>query len=95
MSLADELLADLEDDDDIVPEIKTEDDSSMMEDDVKPTPLELAAIPVGHTVRDVAKLHDSPQLLEIMDKIDTYANRVRHLVLSWLVTMVVMLLLCR
>jgi len=77
MSLADELLADLEDDDDIVPEIKTEDDSSMMEDDVKPTPLELAAIPVGHTVRDVAKLHDSPQLLEIMDKIDTYANRVR------------------
>ena len=77
MSLVEELMADLEDDDDDLelPEIKEEDE--MDTEDVKPSKLELEQVPKGHTIFEVAKLHDSDELKDIMKKIDKYAQRVR------------------
>lgn len=73
MSLADMLLDDLEGDEDL-PEIKEEDEEM---EDIKPTQLELAAIPTPHTVQEVAKLHNSEELKDIMRKIEKYSGRVR------------------
>jgi len=76
MSLADELLADLEDDNDDIefPSVK---DEEMEEEDLKPTMLELEKIPVGHTIFDVAQLCESQELKDIMNKIDEYSSNTR------------------
>jgi len=79
MSLVEELMADLEDDDEeleIPEEIKEENDMDM--EDVKPSKLELEQIPKGHTIFDVAKLNNSDELKDIMKKIEEFAKRVRR-----------------
>ena len=70
-------MADLEDDEEDleIPEIK--DENEMETEDVKPTKLELEQIPKGHTIFDVAQLHKSPDLQEIMNKIEKFSKRVR------------------
>jgi len=73
MSLADELLADLEDDDDMVDEIKQEDE----EMEFKPTKLELEQVAKAHTLQDVVSLHNSDRLKDVMQKIDDFKDHVR------------------
>ena len=77
MSLVEELMADLEDDEEDleIPEIKQEDD--MDTEDVKPSKLELEQVPKGHTIFDVAQLHKSEELGQIMRKIEKFSTRVR------------------
>ena len=78
MSLVEELMADLEDEEEDleIPEVKQEEDE-METEDVKPTKLELEQIPKGHTIFDVAQLHKSPDLQEIMNKIEKFSKQVR------------------
>ena len=70
-------MADLEDDEEDleIPEIKQEDD--MDTEDVKPSKLELEQVPKGHTIFDVAQLHKSEELGQIMTKIEKFSTRVR------------------
>ena len=77
MSLVEELMADLEDDEEDleIPEVKEEVD--METDDVKPTKLELQQTPINQTIHDVAKLDKSEELLNIMNKIEKFSKRVR------------------
>ena len=77
MSLVEELMADLEDDDEDleIPEVKQEDD--METEDVKPSKLELEQIPKAHSIFDVAQLHKSEEVEQIMSKIEKFAKRVR------------------
>jgi len=75
MSLADELLADLEDDEeDMETEIKTEE---MEEMDIKPTRLELEMIPKGHSLEEVAKLLSSSRLQNILTQMEKFADKPR------------------
>lgn len=76
MSLADELLADLEDDEEDLefPEIK---DDEMETDDIKPSKLELEQVSAPQTLQDVAVLHNSEKLKEVMRKIEKWSGRVR------------------
>lgn len=77
MSLADELLADLEDDEEDVefPEVKDED--GMDTEDTKPSKLDLEQVPKVHTIDEITVLHNSKELQNVMDRIDKYQNRVR------------------
>ena len=70
-------MADLEDDDEDleIPEVKNEDD--METEDVKPSKLELEQIPKAHSIFDVAQLHKSEEVEQIMSKIEKFAKRVR------------------
>jgi len=70
-------MADLEDDDEDleIPEVKKEDD--METEDVKPSKLELEQIPKAHSIFDVAQLHKSEEVEQIMSKIEKFAKRVR------------------
>ena len=70
-------MADLEDDEEDLemPEVKQEDD--METEDVKPSKLELEQIPKAHSIFDVAKLHKSEEVGEIMTKIEKFAKRIR------------------
>jgi len=70
-------MADLEDDDEDleIPEVKREDD--METEDVKPSKLELEQIPKAHSIFDVAQLHKSEEVEQIMSKIEKFAKRVR------------------
>ena len=74
-------MADLEDDEEDLelPEVKEEDEDGMNAEDVKPSKLELEQmqIPTGSTLYEVAKLHDSEELKEIMRKIDKFSKRKR------------------
>jgi len=76
MSLADELLADLEgSDEEEMEEMKEED---METEDVKPSKLELEQVPAkAHCLADVAVLHNSERLKKIEKKIDKWSGRVR------------------
>jgi len=76
MSLADELLADLEDDEEdlVLPEVKDEDEQM---EDIKPSKLDLEKVPKVHTIDELTVLHNSKELQDVMDKIDKYQNRVR------------------
>ena len=78
MSLVEELMADLEDEEEDleIPEVKQEEDE-METEDVKPTKLELEQIPKGHTIFDVAQLHKSPDLQQIINKIEKFSKQVR------------------
>lgn len=71
-------MADLEDEEEDleIPEMKQEEDE-METEDVKPTKLELEQIPKGHTIFDVAQLHKSPDLQEIINKIEKFSKQVR------------------
>jgi len=73
MSLADELLADLEDDEEEMPEIKEEDE----EMDFKPTKLELEQVPTSHTIQDVADLVNSSRLKSVMERIQEFSLKPR------------------
>jgi len=70
-------MADLEDDDEDleIPEVKREDD--METEDVKPSKLELEQIPKAHSIFDVAQLHKSEEVEQIMSKIEKFAKRIR------------------
>lgn len=77
MSLADELLADLDDidNDDLeekLPEIKEE--PMEIEEDDKNTPnfVPFTVDPSVSSIREICKLHDSKQLQTILQKIDEY-----------------------
>jgi len=77
MSLADELLADLEDDDEEVEypeEVKQED---MDTEDVKPSKLDLQQVPRAQSLEEVAVLHNSDTLQSMIDKIEEFSSRVR------------------
>ena len=54
-----------------------QEEDEMETEDVKPTKLELEQIPKGHTIFDVAQLHKSPDLQEIMNKIEKFSKQVR------------------
>jgi len=73
MSLADELLADLEDDEDDIMDIKEEDE----EMDIKPSKLELEQVPKAHTIQDVANLKDSERLKSIIRRMNEFADKPR------------------
>lgn len=73
MSLAEELLADLEDDDEDITDFKEE----IKDEDIKPTMLELEQIPRSHTIHDVAKLLSSDSLKKVMAKIDEFSQTTR------------------
>jgi len=78
MSLADELLADLEDDDDDemeMDEIKEEEELEEM--DIKPTKLELEMIPKSHSLEEVAKLLSSSRLQDILKRMEEFADKPR------------------
>lgn len=73
MSLAEELLADLEDDDEDITDFKEE----LQDEDIKPSMLELEQIPRAHTIYEVAKLQNSDTLKNVMAKIDEFSAIVR------------------
>eukprot|EP00088_Acartia_fossae_P068978 TRINITY_DN887_c0_g1_i10.p1 TRINITY_DN887_c0_g1~~TRINITY_DN887_c0_g1_i10.p1 ORF type:complete len:521 (+),score=164.32 TRINITY_DN887_c0_g1_i10:49-1563(+) len=78
MSLADELLADLEDDeeDDFMggQEVKEEE---MEEMDIKPSKLELEMVPTCHTLEEQAKLLSSSRLQDILKQMEKFKERPR------------------
>lgn len=75
MSLADELLADLEDDEEDMDEgIKEE----LEEMDIKPSKLELEQVAKTHSIHDVAGLIRSPRLTDIIAKMDEFAEKPRQ-----------------
>ncbi|XP_023329470.1 U4/U6 small nuclear ribonucleoprotein Prp31 [Eurytemora carolleeae] len=73
MSLADELLADLEDDEEMAEEVKEE----LEEMDIKPSKLELEMVPSTHTIHDVARLINSDRLRSVMTRMDEFAEKPR------------------
>merc|ERR1719239_1511297 len=71
-------MADLEDDEeDLEIPVMKEEEEEMETEDVKPTKLELEQIPKGHTIFDVAQLHKSQDLQEIINKIEKFSKQVR------------------
>jgi len=74
MSLAEELLADLEDDEEEMPDIKEEE---MEEMDIKPTKLELEMVPTVHSLEEVAQLITSSRLQNILSQMEKFAARPR------------------
>lgn len=80
MSLADELLADLEDDNDIDDDLAMEEeepDSEEVEKLLKPTPNLMDVDVKVHSIRELCKLRDSEHLRNVLEQIENYSQRQR------------------
>jgi len=74
MSLADELLADLEDGADYDEDEYVEQEGKI--DEVQEVPMETET--KSESVRDIAKLRDSEQMNRVMSQIETFSQKLRH-----------------